>query len=153
LLQEAGLCGYLTSAADALRPPSISLSRVGLPAVQRGAPELSCCGERVRGHAANELWRAVLSQLEEVLVRPHIRRLPPHIDRHVPDEIDTLAVRILLNAVTPLQVSLVELSDAPCVCGGAQRQKDENKYLVASATKQRKVRMLGWECLGVSIVA
>ena len=70
------------------------------PVVQRGAPQLPRVAERVGGHAADGLRRAVRPQLEQVLAGPHVRALPAHVDWHVAHQLDAGFVRVVLPPAT-----------------------------------------------------
>ena len=74
----------------AFQPPGIPAGPVDFPLVQRIAPQLAGRGEIIRRHARHDGWLAVFIQVEQVGMRPHIRRIIGHEDRDIADDLHAL---------------------------------------------------------------
>ena len=68
-----------------------------LPVVQGRAPQLASVAEGVGRYAADHEGLAALPQLEEALVRPHIRALAAHIDGNVSHNLHPLRICVSLQ--------------------------------------------------------
>ena len=85
---------HMGGGGQPLNPPAVARFRHGLPVVNGVAPELAVGGEAVRRAARHHLWVPGLVQLEEAAVDPHVRRVQRHINGHVADDANALAVGV-----------------------------------------------------------
>ena len=88
---------------DAADPPAEAVGLVGVPVVERVAPELAVLGEGVGRDAGDLLGHAVLVQLEVPGLGPDVGGVQGHVDGHVPDEADAPVVGVI-----PQRVPLAE---------------------------------------------
>src|SRR5689334_3495966 len=83
--------------AEALDPPGVSGARQRIPAVVWIAPELAGGAEIVGRHPRHHQGRAVLVELEELLMGPDIGAVVGDEDRNVADDPYAKAVDIRLD--------------------------------------------------------
>mmetsp|Transcript_32877 Transcript_32877/g.97955 ORF Transcript_32877/g.97955 Transcript_32877/m.97955 type:complete len:386 (+) Transcript_32877:940-2097(+) len=85
-----------------------------VPLVQGAAPQLTSLGECIRRHSAHKSRdTGGLVNLKQILVGPHISRVASNVDGHIANDVDALAVGILLQCL-PLTVKK-ELDGNVCV--------------------------------------
>src|SRR4029079_6256745 len=75
-------------APQAVAPPGIAGGGVARPVVERIAPALSGRAEIVRRYSGDDRRVTRGVELEEVAMRPDVRRVVRHVDRHVAENRD-----------------------------------------------------------------
>ena len=85
----------LLGAVDAADPPAEAVALHCVPVVERVAPELAVLCEGIGRHAGHLAGHALAVELEVFGLRPDVRGVERHIDGHVADEADALAVGVI----------------------------------------------------------
>ena len=83
--------------AQPLDPPGIAGLGVLLPGVQRVAPALAVLLEVVRRHARDADGLAVLVQLEQLRVQPHVAGILGHVDGHVAHDLHAVHAGVIVQ--------------------------------------------------------
>mmetsp|Transcript_22700 Transcript_22700/g.56261 ORF Transcript_22700/g.56261 Transcript_22700/m.56261 type:complete len:244 (+) Transcript_22700:476-1207(+) len=91
---DAHLVVQLQRAPQPASPPPIPLPLVCWPVVQRVPPQLPVLTEGVGWNPRHGRGLALAVQEEQILIGPHIRRLPPHVDGHVAHKCYPLGVGV-----------------------------------------------------------
>ena len=84
---------------DAAYPPGIAGLLVVIPVIERVAPELARRGEIIRRNPGHHGRVAVLLQLEELPVRPHVRTVDGGEDGNIPDNLHAVYMGVLAQRV------------------------------------------------------
>lgn len=79
--------------AQPLNPPAIAFVCHGVPIVQRIAPELPVRAEIVRRNTRHAERPAIVVELEQRRVFPHVRRVVRHIDGQIADHPNLISER------------------------------------------------------------
>ena len=90
--------GVLQRLLDPAGPPLPALLLMGLPVVDRVAPELAVGAERIRRHSAGHFLVALGVQLEEPAVLPDVDRVPGDEDGDVADDAHAPVVGVVLQS-------------------------------------------------------
>ena len=85
----------LACGSHTLDPPGEILFLVHIPAVQGITPQLTILAEIIRGTACYSFRIQILVQQEHSRIGPHLYRVIRHIDGHIANDLDTLAVGIV----------------------------------------------------------
>ena len=91
---------------EALDPPLVSAGGQQVPAINRVPPELSRGAEIIRRHTGDYGRAALIVEIEQIGMGPHIRAVVRNIDREVAHETDTALLAISLE-LFPLLEELV----------------------------------------------
>ena len=112
------------------QPPGISRFFHDLPAVDRIAPALSGFAEIIRRDAGDDLRFLPVIQFEQIRVDPNIRAVIVDIDGNVPDDLNSLLIRIAAK-IPPLVEEKVLI-----------------KFFPFDSPRQTPFRPLGWPRVG-----
>ena len=84
----------LAGSSQALEPPLEAVGLHPLPVIDWVTPELTVSGEGIGRTAGNDLGGQILIQLEHLGLCPDLHGIQRHVDGHVTDDLDAVAVGI-----------------------------------------------------------
>ena len=98
----------LKARAEAIHPPTVAVFFHLCPVIKRVAPLLAELAEIIRWHARHVLRLAVLCQVEQMAVRPHVGTVSRNVHRQIADDLHTFAVCIFFDLLPLLEERVLD---------------------------------------------